>query len=279
MTGTIPRGIAVFDSVTKLAPADAGLVIVAASHGGIYPAYLAASGRCRGVILNDAGRGKDDAGIASLAYLDRLGIPAAVIGHDTARIGDGADMMRRGIISATNDAAYRLGCRVGQGCAEAAEAMTKAEIPQVDPPPYSESRVLLRDGPVLVWGLDSNSLVAPTDRGTIVVTGSHGGLLGGRPETAIRVDALAAIYHDAGIGIDEAGISRLPALDARGIAGATVAGDSARIGDARSVWETGRLSHVNGLAASWGAVPGMSVPAFADLAAAHADPDTEGKRP
>ena len=31
-------------------------------------------------------------------------------------------------------------------------------------------------------------------QGTVVVTGSHGGILGGRPETAIRVDALAAVY-------------------------------------------------------------------------------------
>lgn len=103
-----------------------------------------------------------------------------------------------------------------------------------------------------------------------MVTGSHGALLGGKPETAIRVDALAAIYHDAGIGIDEAGISRLPALDRRGIAGATVAGDTARIGDARSVWETGRISHLNPLAESWGGKRGMAVATFAEVIAARA---------
>ena len=262
--------IRVTDSITKLGAEDSGRVIVAASHGGLYPAFLAASGRCRGVILNDAGGGLDSAGIAALGYLDRLGIPAATVGHMSARIGDGADMMARGTISDMNLAARRLGCAVGQPCAQAAELMTKAPAVTADPPPYSESRILLRDSPVFVWGLDSNSMVAPTDAGTIVVTGSHGGLLGGRPETAIRVAALAAIYHDAGIGIDEAGVSRLPALDARRIGAAAVAGDTARIGDARSIWETGFLSRVNGTAASWGARPGMSVPEFADCASGEA---------
>ena len=47
-------------------------------------------------------------------------------------------------------------------------------------------------------------------------------LLGGKPETAVKYDVFAALYNDADFGIDDAGISRLPALDARGIAGATV---------------------------------------------------------
>ncbi len=40
-------------------------------------------------------------------------------------------------------------------------------------------------------------------------------------------------------------MSRLPVLDARGIPAGTVDGLSARIGDARSLWATGRLSCVN----------------------------------
>ena len=54
-------------------------------------------------------------------------------------------------------------------------------------------------------------------------TGSHGALLGGKPETAIKIPVFAAIYNDADFGIDDAGIARLPALDARGIAGAASA--------------------------------------------------------
>ena len=96
-----------------------------------------------------------------------------------------------------------------------------------------------------VWALDSASLVGAEHVGTVVVTGSHGGLLGGRPDTALKYDALAALFNDAGIGIDEAGVTRLPALDARGIAAGTVAAASARIGDARSTYEDGILSRVN----------------------------------
>src|SRR5438270_784638 len=79
--------------------------------------------------------------------------------------------------------------------------------------------------------IDSASLVRPEDAGAVVVCGSHGGLLGGRPETALRVDAFAALYNDADRGCEDAGISRLPALAARGIAAATVSAWSARIGE------------------------------------------------
>lgn len=263
---TEPREIAILDSITELDPAHAGDVAVAGSHGGVYAAYLAARGHVRGVILNDAGRGREDAGIAGLGYLAALGIPAAVVGHDTARIGDGPDMMRRGILSGVNTAARGLGCAVGQRCADAAKALRAAERVDADPPRYEESRFLLQDGPIRVWGLDSAGLVRPEDAGQVLITGSHGGLLGGRAATALRVDALAGVYHDAGIGIDGAGVSRLPALDARGIGAATVAADSARIGDARSLWDTGVVSAVNEVARAWGAVLGMTVAAFAQLA-------------
>lgn len=94
------------------------------------------------------------------------------------------------------------------------------------------------------------------------MTGSHGGLLGGRPDTALKVDALAALFNDAGIGIDEAGVTRLPALQARGIAAGTVAAASARIGDARSTYEDGVLTRVNQLAAALGIAPGVSAREF-----------------
>src|SRR5207302_1281456 len=84
--------------------------------------------------------------------------------------------------------------------------------------------------------------LASAHHDAIVLTGSHGGLLGGRPETALKYEVRAAFYNDAGIGIDEAGVSRLPALDDRGIAAATVSAATARIGEARSTYEDGILS-------------------------------------
>jgi hypothetical protein len=99
-------------------------------------------------------------------------------------------------------------------------------------------------------------------RHAIVVTGSHGGLLGNRPETALKYDVLGALYNDAGIGKDEAGISRLPALDARGIAAATVSAASARIGDAHSTYEDGVISRVNARAAALGLRESISAREF-----------------
>jgi hypothetical protein len=95
------------------------------------------------------------------------------------------------------------------------------------------------------------------------VTGSHGALVGGRPENALRVDALAALFNDAGIGA--AGVGRLPALDERGIAAATVACDSARIGDGRSTYFDGVLTRVNRTAEAAGARPGMAARRFVEL--------------
>ena len=259
----------VHDSITKIGPSDAGAVVIAASHGGVYPGYLSAKQKVRGVILSDAGVGLERAGIASLDYLDALGIPAATVDYRTARIGNGADLERRGIISFCNRAAERLGCAPGQTARDCAERLLVAAPSSAEAPSYDESRFLLRERPgePVVWGIDSVSLARPEDAGTILVTGSHGGLLGGRPATALSVDALAAVYSDAGIGADEAGISRLPALQARGIAAVTVGVETARIGDARSTWESGRISRSNEQAEAYGARAGMSLPEFADRVA------------
>jgi hypothetical protein len=73
---------------------------------------------------------------------------------------------------------------------------------------------------------------------------------------ALRAEGFAAAYHDAGIGIEQAGIARLAALEVRGIAAITVAGGSARIGDARSVFAEGVISAANARAVSLGAVVG-----------------------
>jgi len=254
-----PAPVVVADSITRVAEAEArGAVIVNASHGGIYAAYLAAKLGAAAAIFSDAGVGRDRAGIAGLDYLQELGIAAATIGHDTARIGDGADMMARGVITHANALADTLGCRPGMSCRDAATRLQAAEPPRRAPPPALEAAFLLIADAPLVWALDSASLVAPEHREAIVLTGSHGGLLGGRPETALKYDVRAAFYNDAGIGIDEAGVSRLPALDERGIAAATVAAASARIGDARSTYEDGILSRVNAHAAAHGLAPGIS---------------------
>ncbi|MEV0387617.1 hypothetical protein AB0I15_47035, partial [Nonomuraea sp. NPDC050643] len=138
--------------------------------------------------------------------------------------------------------------------------------------PPAEARHLVADGPVQVWALDSASLAGPQDAGRVLVTGSHGALLGGRAETALRADAVAVVFNDAG----GAGRTRLPVLDLRGVPAATVAAGSARIGDGRSTYEDGVISAVNRAAAESGARVGMTVRAWVTDVAGRAA--TRGRR-
>ncbi len=91
----------------------------------------------------------------------------------------------------------------------------------------------------------------------VVVSGSHGGLSAGR--FALQAGVKLAVFNDAGVGKDEAGIAALALLQAHGIAACTVAHDTARIGDAQSTLDTGVLSHVNAAAAALGARPGNAL--------------------
>lgn len=258
----MPAPIVIADSITRVGPDVAGAVVVNASHGGVYAAYLAAKLQVAAAIFNDAGVGRDRAGIGGLDYLQELGIAAATVGHSTARIGDGADMMASGVITYANGLAGLLGVTPGQSCRAAADLLRLARRTDRAPTEALEAAFLLHAEAPQVWAIDSASLVLPEHRNAIVITGSHGGLLGGKPETALKYDVLGALYNDAGIGKDEAGVSRLPALDARGIAAATVSTASARIGDARSTYEDGIVSRINRRAAALGLNEGMSARDF-----------------
>jgi hypothetical protein len=108
-------------------------------------------------------------------------------------------------------------------------------------------------------------LVEPSDARAVLIVGSHGALHGGDPATALPVAARGAIFHDAGRGKDDAGTSRLPILDQHGIAAATVDYRTARIGDARSMWDTGLLSVANATAVARGVSVGMSARAAAKI--------------
>ena len=259
--------VVVCDSVTRMGPEVVGRAVIAASHGGLYAVHLALAEGVAGLVVCDAGVGLERAGIAGLALAESLGVPCAAIEADSARIGDGADCARRGRISFANVVAERLGIAPGMPAMEAALRMAVGPLQRVDPGPApAESRQVLPTpaGQRSVVLIDSASLVLPADREAVVITASHGGLLGGRPETAIKYPVAAALYNDAGVGCDAAGISRLPVLEAQGIPAATVAAGSARIGVAWSSWETGVISHVNACAHARGARPGLSVQAWAE---------------
>lgn len=244
------------DSITKLPATGAGRVVITGSHGGVFAAALAFKARCRATIFHDAGVGRDNAGIGGLNWLDTLGMAAATVDHRSARIGDAAQMLAQGVISHANTQARALGVTSGMVCRQAAGLLAAARQPGADCPDIHEARYVetpVTGGRHLIL-VDSASLVLPEDAGQVVVTGSHGAVFGADPANALRVDARLVLFNDAG----GAAVSRLPALQARGIAAATVAADSARIGDARSTWQTGVISAMNPAAVALGAKKGMT---------------------
>jgi hypothetical protein len=108
------RRIVIMDSITKVTPEDKGCFVVAASHGGASSGEFALEVPLGLVVLNDAGIGKDQAGIASLAMLESHGVAGATVSHNSARIGDSRDMWESGVISRVNAPAKALGLAEGQ---------------------------------------------------------------------------------------------------------------------------------------------------------------------
>ncbi|MFN0183829.1 MAG: hypothetical protein ACKVQR_08435 [Aquabacterium sp.] len=116
-----PRGaVRGMDSITQAdAAEDAGAIVVCGSHGGRSSGEFALAVPLALVVFNDAGIGRDDAGIAALAMLDAQGRAAATVSHDSARIGDAQDAWAQGRLSRVNAAAWALGLREGAALAGA----------------------------------------------------------------------------------------------------------------------------------------------------------------
>ncbi len=102
------------DTITKVAAEDAGSVVVSGSHGGTSSGHFALAAPLKLAVFNDAGVGKDGAGIAALAMLQAHGSAAVTVAHTSARIGDAGDTWAHGVVSHVNAAAQALGLAPGQ---------------------------------------------------------------------------------------------------------------------------------------------------------------------
>lgn len=249
--------VLVHDSVVKLPPEADGAVVIGGSHGAVYAAYMSAKFGCRAAIHHDAGIGKDEAGVSGLPYADRLGMAMAAVATASARIGDGADMMARGIISRANALAAHCGVKEGMTCREAADLLRAAPWPHRKPPQMGETRHIVDGIPCV----DSSSLLVDADRGGIVATGSHCALNSGHAVEPFKPKLV--YFNDAGPGADRGGIWGFEVLDKAGIPGVAVAARSARIGDGRSTLQDGIVSHVNRAAERLGARVGSPALALA----------------
>ncbi|MGD9881388.1 hypothetical protein [Reyranella sp.] len=231
--------------------------MVGGSHGAVYAAYLSARAGARAAIHNDTGIGRDEAGVSGLAWAEAHGMAMAAVLSSSARIGDGDDMLRRGIISRANAIAQACGVAPGQSTGEAVERSKSAPWPHVEPAPMTEGRSIAGR----VFCVDSISLADGRDRGRVVASGSHGGVPAG--ETAAAFAPKLALFNDAGFGMEHAGVAGLAILDRAGIAAAAVSTLSARIGEGRSTLVDGFLSEVNQSAYRLGARIGGSALALA----------------
>lgn len=257
--------ILTFSSSATATEDCAGQVVVSGSYGGEYNAWHAAKWGIRGLILNDAGVGKNNAGIAGLYYLDRIGLAAATADAQTCHIADGENMLAHGLISHVNAAAAALGCKVGQSVRQCAVLMKSAPVVTAELPAIAGGkRFVINDDPGArkVICLDAAPMLEPSDAGAIAITGSHAALFRGKPDGVIGPDVFAVFFSDAGVGLDQAGIQRLPLLDERGIIAGAVRADSAPIGDSRAILRDGILSHVNRTAGALGAHAGMPLRDF-----------------
>ncbi len=108
----------VVDSITELQPSDAGCLAVSGSHGGMSSARYALAARPLLSVFNDAGGGKDAAGLAALPFLQSQALAACTVAHDSARIGEAGSTLADGVVSHVNALALALGVQVGQRCSQ-----------------------------------------------------------------------------------------------------------------------------------------------------------------
>ena len=106
----------IVDSITELGARDEGCLAVSGSHGGLSSARYALAARPLLSVFNDAGGGKDGAGLAALDFLQSRGLAACTVSHESARIGEAQSTMDHGIVTHLNSLALTLGLQVGQPC-------------------------------------------------------------------------------------------------------------------------------------------------------------------
>ncbi len=103
----------VIDSISHLTVRHVGKVIVCGSHGGRAAAEYMLTYKPKAVVFNDAGVGKQRAGICALEILQPCGIPGVAVSTRSARIGEGWDTYYCGEVSFVNGMARLKGIRRG----------------------------------------------------------------------------------------------------------------------------------------------------------------------
>jgi uncharacterized protein YunC (DUF1805 family) len=273
----LPDRIILLDSLGDLQPDNESPVLVCASHcgdNGTFARKLKGS-RVKAVFLNNAGIGKNQAGISGLVHYEAENILACAVDHNSAEIGVARDTWESGIISHTNTLAEKAGIKPGDSVQEAVagiiKIIDKTSLIQknknseslVNKKEENSSKVDLKkqtqtqiDG-VSITVTDSITFLNESNVGDIVVCGSHGGVSAGHYAQKHRLKAV--FFNDAGIGKNNAGIKSLDSLSDAGILACTVNCMSAEIFNGQDVLENGIISVCNQLAKTKNIMVNMTV--------------------
>lgn len=262
----LPEGVILLDSLGDLQPDNVSPVLVCASHCGDNGTFARKLKNChvKAVFLNNAGIGKNQAGISGLVHYEAENILACAVDCNSAEIGVARDTWESGIISHTNNLAVKAGIQTGDSVQEAvAKIINLIDLPSsiqinkhfesvVKEKQESTGKVdLQKQIQIQIEGVsitvtDSITFLNENNAGDIVVCGSHGGISAGH--YAQKHGLKAVFFNDAGIGKNNAGIKGLDGLNDAGIIACTVDCMSAEIFNGQDTLENGIITVCNQLA-------------------------------
>lgn len=273
----LPQSVVLLDSLGDLHFNNTSPILVCGSHCGGNKDLARQVKNChiKAVFLNNAGVGKNQAGIRGLIYYQAENILACAVDHNSAEIGIAQDTWNSGIISHTGLQAEEVGIKVGDSVKEAVTKIInsitfpleikknkdvislaneeKEDTSKVDLKKQTQTQV---DG-VKIIVTDSITFLNEKNSGDIVVCGSHGGLSAGH--YAQKYGVKAVFFNDAGIGKNNAGIKSLELLNDAGILACTVNCMSAEIFNGHDSLNYGIISVCNKLAKSGNIKENMTV--------------------
>ncbi|TCO09153.1 hypothetical protein [Natronoflexus pectinivorans] len=258
----IPEGVVLLDSLGDLKPNNTCPILVCGSHCGGNRELAQHVRNCnvKAVFLNNAGIGKNQAGIRGLLHYETEDILACAVDHNSAEIGIAQDTWESGTISHTNAQAKEAGIEIGDAVKDAVAKIINMGYPT---PATRESKIHASNNNetnskslkqqtqteingVLITVTDSITFLNESNAGDVVVCGSHGGLSAG--EYAQKHRLKAVFFNDAGIGKNSAGTKSLESLSDAGIIACTVSCMSAEIFNGQDVLNNGIVSVCNQLA-------------------------------
>lgn len=256
---TIPENVVLLDSLGDIHTDNIYPILVCGSHCGDNGTFARKLKNCavQAVFLNNAGIGKNNAGISGLGFYDAEQIMAFAVSHNSAEIGVSQDTWENGIITHLSLQAEAAGIQIGDSVQKAVAKInpvlkpsTPFESVAVDSTGNSKAE-LTKQKQVQVNGVaitiaDSITFLNADNAGDILVCGSHGGVSAGH--YAEKLQLKAAFFNDAGIGKNNAGIKSLDSLSDLGILACTVDCMSAEIFNAEDALENGIVSVCNQLA-------------------------------